>query len=50
LPLPGFQFRVTQRLTLKLFQKSGRFVDDVFIVSDFVLAYDFQPYFVRLFG
>jgi hypothetical protein len=43
------QFGVAQRLTLDLFQKSGRTADDVFIAGNgFALAYDFQPYFVRL--
>jgi hypothetical protein len=35
--------------TLDLFQKSGRTADEVFITGNgFALAYDFQPYFVRL--
>jgi len=43
------QFRVAQRLTLDLFQKSGRTADEVFIAGNgFALTCDFQPYFVRL--
>lgn len=43
------QHLAAQRLTLDLFQKSGRTVDDTFIVGNgLALTYDFQPYFVRL--